>query len=162
MYILFESIVMCFILLLTCVIAISNGAIGGVALYEEEVQRRVVELGLTTKKDIRNNLVRMSITLFLPIFTLVPIMVYFINGACGFWDGFWQMTIILWIMGLFDRIFIDWYWVGHTKSWIIEGTEDLMPYISKRVVVRKWLFTIIGFPLISSFIATIISVVEKL
>ena len=23
------------------------------------------------------------------------------------------------IMGLFDRIFIDWYWVGKTKTWIM-------------------------------------------
>ncbi len=30
---------MCFILLLTCVIAIANGAVGGVALYEEDVQK---------------------------------------------------------------------------------------------------------------------------
>ena len=29
---------------------------------------------------------------------LVPFMVYYINGANDFWSGFWQMTIILWIM----------------------------------------------------------------
>ena len=54
---------------------------------------------------------------------------YDINGARGFWNGFWQMLVILMISGLFDRIFIDWWWVGHTKAWIIPGTEDLRPYI---------------------------------
>ena len=39
MLIILEGVVMCFVLLLTCVIAISNGAVGGVALYEEDVQK---------------------------------------------------------------------------------------------------------------------------
>ena len=34
---------------------------------------------------------------------------------------------ILLIMGVFDRLYIDWHWVGRTKVWIIPGTEDLMP-----------------------------------
>ena len=49
------------------------------------------------------------------------------------------MTIILWIAGLFDRFFIDWYWVGHTKAWIIPKTEGLQPYIPQKVLLRKWL-----------------------
>jgi len=153
MIIVIEGIAMCFILLLTCVIAISNGAVGGVALYEKDVQERVVELGYTTKDKIKRSLIIMSISLFLPLFTLVPLMVYYINGANGFFNGFYQMTIIMWIMGLFDRLFIDWYWVGHTKTWIIPKTEDLMPYIPKKVVIQKWIFTIIGFPIISAIIA---------
>ena len=52
MIILMESIVMCFILLITCVIGIANGPVGLVVLYEQDVQDRVVELGYTTKKKI--------------------------------------------------------------------------------------------------------------
>ena len=48
-------------------------------------------------------------------------MVYGVNGVTGFMEGFIQMTIILVIMGLFDRFFIDWYWVGHTKAWFYTG-----------------------------------------
>ena len=29
---------------------------------------------------------------------------------------------ILLIVGVFDRLYIDWYWVGRTKAWIIPGT----------------------------------------
>lgn len=153
MLILLEGIVMCFILLLTCVIAIANGAVGGVALYEDDVQNRVVELGYTTKKQITRNLVAISVATFLPLFTVAPVMVYYINGANGFWEGFWQLTIIYWIMGLFDRFFIDWYWVGRTKAWNIEGTEDLKPYIPFQAALRKWLFTLIGFPIIAAMVA---------
>ena len=153
MLIILEGIVMCFVLLITCVIAISQGAVGGVALYESDVQERVVALGYTTKKKIRRTLVILSLAMFVPIFTLVPFMVYYVNGARQFWDGFWQMTAILWIVGLFDRIFIDWYWVGRTKAWHIPGTEDLMPYIPRAALLRKWIFTILGFPLISALIS---------
>lgn len=74
-----------------------------------------------------------------------------------FLDGFWQMLIILWIMGLFDWIFIDWYWVGHTKAWIIPGTEDLQPYIPTKVLIRKWVGTIVGYPLIAAMLAGIMT-----
>ena len=153
MIILFEGVVMCFLLLITCVIGIANGPVGLVVLYEKDVQDRVVELGYTTKEKIKKSLIITSIAMFVPIIFLVPFMIYYVNGAVGFLDCFCQMTIILWIMGLFDRIFIDWYWVGKTEAWIIPKTEDLKPYIPKNVLIRKWLGTIIGFPLISAIIA---------
>lgn len=160
MIILLEGIVMCFILLLTCVIAISNGAVGGVALYENDVQQRVVELGYTTKEQIKKHLLWISIALFVPLFTLVPLMVYHINDVSSFKEAFIQMTIIMWIMGFFDRFFIDWFWVGKTKAWEIEGTEDLKPYIPKKVLIRKWLFTILGFPIISAIIVSVVEILN--
>ena len=155
MIILIEGIVMCFILLITCVIGIANGPIGLVVLYEKNVQDRVIKLEYTTKEKIRKSFIITSIALFVPMITLVPFMVYYINGAVGFWNGFWQMTIILWISGLFDRFFIDWYWVGHTKAWIIPKTEDLQPYIPANVLLRKWLGTIFVYPIFAAIIAGI-------
>ena len=154
-----EGIVMCFVLLITFVISISNGAVGGVALYENDVQERVVELGYTTKKKIKKSFVIMSLAMYIPLFTLVPFMVYYINGAHTFYDGFIQMTIIMWIMGIFDRLFIDWYWVGHTKAWNIPNTEDLKPYIPKKPLLVKWTFTIVGFPIIAAMIAGIVNLI---
>lgn len=147
---------MCFILLLVCVIGISNGPVGLVVFYENDVKDRVVELGLTTKDRIKRNTIISSAALFVPVLFLVPAMVYFINGAREFWDIFWQISVILWIMGLFDRIFIDWYWVGHTKTWLIPGTEDLMPYIPKKTFIFKWAGTIVGFPIIAAVISAVL------
>ncbi len=148
---------MCFLLLIVCVIGIANGPVGLVVLYEKDVQERVIELGYTTREKIKKSFIITSIALFIPMIVLVPIMVYYINGAVGFWDGFWQMTIILWIAGLFDRFFIDWYWVGHTKAWIIPKTEDLKPYIPPKVLVRKWIGTIFVYPLFAAIIAWIMT-----
>ena len=156
MLILIEGIVMSFLLLITCVIGIANGPVGLVVLYEEDVQERVVSLGLSTKEKIKKTLIISSIAMFLPSLVLAPAMVYFLNGARTFWEIFWQTTVVLWIMGLFDRFFIDWYWVGKTKAWDIPGTEDLKPYIPRKVMLRKWASTIIGFPLMAALSAGVI------
>lgn len=157
MLVFFEGIVMCFILVMYCVVGIRNGAVGLVCLYEKDVQERVVELGLVTKEQIKKQLIISSIVLFIPLFTLVPYMVYGVNGVTDLTEGFIQMTIILVIMGLFDRLFIDWYWVGHTKAWLISGTEDLKPYIPVKVLVRKWIGTLVVYPLIAFLMAKIMT-----
>ena len=144
MLVIIEGLVLCFWLLLVCVVGIAHGPVGLVVFYEQEVKNRVVDLGLTTKEKIKKTSSSTVIALFIPMLILPPLMVYGINGAEGFWSGYRQMLVILFISGLFDRIFIDWWWVGHTKAWIIPGTEDLMPYIYGKTLVKKWLETIVG------------------
>ena len=157
--ILIEGIVMCFVLLIICVVGIANGPVGLVVFYEQEVKDRVVELGLTTKEKIQKTSIITMIALLVPMLVLVPLMVYGVNGAKGFWDGYWQMLAILMISGLFDRIFIDWWWVRHTKAWIIPGTEDLMPYIYGKTLVGKWLGTVVGFPILAAILAGVMQLI---
>ncbi len=154
-----EGLLMCFILLLICVLGIANGPVGLVIFYEQEVKDRVIELGLTTKEKIKKTWIITLIALFVPQIVLPPVMVYGINGAEGFLDGFIQILIILMMAGLFDRLFIDWWWVGHTKAWVIPGTEDLMPYIHGKTLVKKWLGTIIGFPILAAILAGVIQLI---
>lgn len=45
--------------------------------------------------------------------------------------------------------------VGHTKAWIIPGTEDLMPYITKTDKRNKWLAATLGMALIAAVLAGI-------
>ena len=161
MIVFLEGIVMCFVLLIVCVIGIANGPIGLVVFYENEVKERVVELGLTTKERIKRNSILSAVPIYMSILFLVPYMVYGVNGVTDFWEAYLQMTIILLISGLFDRIFIDWYWVGHTKTWIIQGTEDLMPYIYGKTLIGKWISTVVGFPILSLIIAFVMSILIK-
>ena len=157
MLIILEGVAMCFILLMVCIIGIQNGPVGAVYFFEPEVQERVVQLGLTTKAKIKRDYAIAGAALFLPVLLLVPAMVYFVNGARTFGELFWQMTAVLMIMTLFDRIFIDWYWVGHTKAWIIPGTEDLMPYIPRKTMIGKWVGCLVGFPLIAAILAAVMT-----
>ena len=119
------------LLVLVCAIGIRKGAVGMVHLYDQQVQERCVALGLTTKEKIKRNALRFK-AICIPVYiAYVLICVYAINGADTFWSGFWQCFVILSVMNLIDRFLIDGYWVGHTKAWVIQGTEDLMPYITK-------------------------------
>ena len=152
-----EGIILSFVLLLVCVINIKDGPVGGVHYYEPPVQERVVELGLITKEQIKKNLALSSVTLLVPLVVCIPLLVVFINGARSFKDAFLQLLVIYMICGAFDRIFIDWYWVGHTKAWFIPGTEDLMPYIHKETLVKKIVLTIVLYPVLAAILALIIS-----
>lgn len=111
MLVVLEGLVMCFWLLLICVVGIADGPVGLVVFYEQDVQDRVVELGLTTAERIKRTSLVSGIAMFVPVLTFVPAVVYLVNGAEGFWSAFVQMTAIYLIMNLFDRFFIDWWWV---------------------------------------------------
>ena len=149
------------LLYLICAIGIRNGAVGMVHLYDEKVQERVVALGLTTREAIRKRSVRFR-RLCLPGYLIyVLVCVYLVNGARGFFGGFWQGFVILSIMNLIDRFLIDEYWVGHTKAWIIPGTEDLRPYITARDKKQKWIMGTVGMAFIAAILAGIMALILK-
>ena len=152
-----EGLVDCFLLLIPCVVGIANGPVNMVYFYEKEVHERVITNGLTTKEKIDKGLKRFRLYSIIPLIAFPLITVYGINGTVGFVDGFVQICTILVMMGLFDRLFIDWYWVGKTKAWVIEGTEDLQPYIYGKTLLGKWLFTIIGFPILAVILSAVMT-----
>lgn len=127
-----------------CAVGKRKGALGMVHLYSPEVRSRCVALGLTTREAIRRNALAMKV-LSLPLYLgYVWICVYEINGAQGFLSAFRQLFVILLVMNLVDRFLIDGLWVAHTRAWVIAGTEELMPYITKADKRRKWLAGTLG------------------
>ena len=111
--------------------------------------------GLTTKEKIKRNALRFKAICIPMYLTYVLICVYAINVAHTFWDVFWQCFVILSVFILINRLGIDGYGVGHTRAWVIPGTEDLMPYISKADKQKKWLFGTVGMAVISLILAAI-------
>jgi hypothetical protein len=153
--------VVCFILFLPCVVVIANGTEQGAFLFEKDVQERVVEMGLITKAQIdKNGKVFKTCTLTVMI-AFVLGSVYGINGARGFFQPFLQIYAMTMAEGLFDRFFIDWYWVENTRAWTIPGTEDLKPYIPKKTKMVKWLITIVGNPIIAAALAGIMMIIVR-
>lgn len=161
MRIVIEGLILSLLLYLTCAIWIRNGAVNMVFLYSKEVQERVISKGMTTAEKIRKsgNLFKTFGLIF--YFGYAMICVYAINGTRGFLPSFIELVAILMIMGVFDRIFIDTIWVGHTKAWIIPGTEDLMPYITVKNHITKWVMTLIGYPLVSAILCGIMALILK-
>ncbi|MBQ9198036.1 MAG: hypothetical protein IJ157_12485 [Clostridia bacterium] len=159
MILILECLVVCFILLLPCVAAIANGTENAAFLYEKDVQDRVIAMGLITKERLDRNRKAFKFSTLLAMLAFVLWAVYGINGARGFWTPFGQIYAIAMAEGLFDRFFIDWYWVGHTNAWTIPGTEDLKPYIPRKTKTVKWLITIVGNPIIAAAIAGIMALI---
>ena len=156
-----EGLGLGFLLYLICAIGIRNGAVGMVHLYDQKVQERAVQLGLTTAEEVRKRSVLFR-SLCLPGYLIyVLICVYVINGARGFFAGFWQGFVILFIMNLIDRFLIDEYWVGHTRAWIIPGTEDLRPYITAKDKKKKWIMGTVGMALLAAILSGIMALMLK-
>ena len=151
-----EGIVLCFVLLIVCVINIKNSPVGGVHYYERSVQERVVEMGLITEKQIKRNLLWSTIVLMAALVIIAPMMMIYINNTNTFSEGFIQLLIMYMVCGIFDRCFIDWYWVGHTEAWFIPGTEDLMPYIHTKTWIIKIVLTIILYPVLAALLSWIL------
>jgi len=146
------------LLFLVCAFAIRKGPIGAVHIYGPAVQERCVKLGLITCEKIkRNNIIFKSVCIPGYI-AYVLICAYAVNGARGFWTGFWQLLVILSVMNLIDRFLIDEWWVGHTDAWTIAGTEDLKPYITTADKKQKWLAGTVGMAVIALVLAGIMAV----
>ena len=143
------------LLILVCAIGIRKGAVGMVHLYSPEVQNRCITLGLTTHEKIKRNALLFKAICVPSYIAYVLVCVYAVNGAWGFLAGFWQLLVILSVMNLIDRFWVDGYWVGHTNAWEIPGTEDLKPYITAKDKGKKWLFGTIGMAVISAALAAI-------
>ena len=155
--VLLEGLGLGVLLVLVCMVGIRNGAVGMVHLYHADVQERCVQLGLTTHEKILRNSLIFKLVCLPGYIAYVLVCVYAVNGARGFWEGFWQLLVILSVMNLIDRIGVDGWWVGQTKAWIIPGTEDMRPYINMRDKRKKWIFGTLGMAVIAAILAGIMT-----
>lgn len=149
------------LLALYCLIGIKDGAVGMVYLYHKDVQDRCIELGLTTKKQIKRRFI-IFVRLRLIFYIVYAIgFVYGVNSANTFYDGFLQTSILFFTCSLIDRIFIDEIWVCHTQKWIIRGTKDLMPYIATNDKIKKWVKGFASSLIVAAILAGIMSLIIK-
>ena len=102
-----EGIGLGVLLILVCAIGIRKGAVGMVHLYSKEVQERCVTLGLTTHAKIKRNALIFKAVCVPGYIAYVLVCVYAVNGARGFLAGFWQLLVILSVMHLLGRFWID-------------------------------------------------------
>ena len=159
--VLLEGVGLGALLVLVCAFGIRKGAVGMVHLYHDDVQARCVEMGLTTHERIRRNSKLFKLICMPGYVAYVLVCVYAVNGARGFWPGFWQLLVILSVMNLIDRFLVDDWWVGHTRAWTIPGTEDMKPYITGQDKKRKWLFGTVGMAVIAAVLAGVMALLVR-
>jgi hypothetical protein len=159
--IILEGLLLGLLLVGFCALGIRRGAVNMVFLYHADVQERCMRNGLITRERINRNR-RLFKGLGIPVwFAFVLVSVYAVNGARGFLPGFWQCFAILSVVNLIDRLGIDAYWVGHTKAWIIPGTEDMQPYIDRKDKIGKWLVGTVGFAALSAILSGVMALILK-
>ena len=157
--ILVEGLLLGALLVAFCAIGIRDGAVNMAFLYHADVQERCIRNGLITREQIQRNR-RFFKGLGIPLyFVFALVSVYAVNGARGFWPGFWQCFAILSVVNLIDRLGIDAYWVGHTEVWVIPGTEDLRPYIKQKDKLVKWFIGTVGFAALSAILAGMMTLI---
>ena len=80
-----------------------------VHLYSPEVQERCVTLGLYNTRENQANALVFKAVCVPGYIAYVLVCVYALNGAKGFVQGFWQLLVILSVMNLIDRFWVDGY-----------------------------------------------------
>ena len=122
-----EGVLLGALLVLFCAVGIRKGAVTMVFLYHGDVQDRCVQNGLITRERIWQNR-KIFKGLGIPLyFIFVLFSVYTVNGAQGFWPGFWQLFAILSISkGKKCGLYQDWCTNG--VNWciwdIIRGVQQ--------------------------------------
>lgn len=141
---LFQLILFCLFFIGMVKIGVRDAGINVIFFYPKPVQERVVALGLTGWEAIRRKKRRFMIPFFLILLAALLLIIGLWNGVSDFKTAYWQALLFLEVMNWFDGIVIDRLWVGHSKIWIIPGTEDL-PFVQTwpQVLKKRGLLTVI-------------------
>ena len=145
--ILLQLLLCCALFTLMVKIAVSSSPLKGLFFYPKPVQERAYALGLTDREKVSRKRRRFMIPFFLVMAAALVLIVGLWNGICTFWPAYWQALLFLEVMNWYDGVVIDRLWVGHSRFWIIPGTEDI-PFVQtwpqvlkKRVILTLiWLF----------------------
>ncbi|MGN0657488.1 MAG: hypothetical protein ACI4KR_11940 [Ruminiclostridium sp.] len=121
-------------------LAVRGGAINGLYFYPKPVQERAFEIGLSERETVKKKRKRFMAMFYIVMLAALLLIIGLWNGIRDFWAAYLQALLFLEVMNWYDGIVIDKIWVGHSRFWIIPGTEDL-PYIQTwKQVLKKRLF----------------------
>lgn len=142
--ILFQLILFCLLFIGMVKFGIRDGAINEIYFYPKPVQERASAIGLTDWTTIYRKKRRFMIPFLFILLVALLLIIGLWNGLSDFKTAYWQALLFLEVMNWFDGIVIDRLWVGHSKIWIIPGTEDL-PFVQTwpQVLKKRGLLTVI-------------------
>ena len=118
----------CALFTLMVKVGVGNNALNGLYFYPKPVQEKVYELGA-----------------FFAVMAAALILIIRVwNGVHSFLPAYLQALLFLEVMNWYDGIVIDRLWVGHSKFWIIPGTEGI-PFVQtwKQVLKKRGILTLI-------------------
>lgn len=123
-----QLILFCMLFIGMVKLGVGNEGINEIFFYPKAVQERAVDIGLTDWDTIRRKKWRFMIPFLLILLAALLLIIGLWNGASDFKTAYLQSLLFLEVMNWFDGIVIDRLWVGHSKIWLIPGTEDI-PFV---------------------------------
>lgn len=131
-----QLILFCALFTLMVKIAVGGSALNGLFFYPEPVREKVFELGLTDRKTVDGKRKRFMIPFFLVMLTALVLIIGVWNRVSDFGTAYLEALLFLEVMNWYDGIVIDRLWVGHSRFWIIPGTEGI-PFVKTWPQVLK-------------------------
>lgn len=142
--ILIQLILYCGLFTLMVKIGVGNHALNGLFFYPRPVQEKAYALGLTDRKTVSCRRKRFMIAFFAVMAIALILIIRVWNDIHGFGTAYLQSLLFLEVMNWYDGIVIDRLWVGHSRFWVIPGTEDI-PFVQTwpQVLEKRGLLTLI-------------------
>jgi len=85
---------------------------------------RVSAGGVTSRETVDRKRKYYRILFFLVLVGALLLIIGLWNGISVFCPAYFQALLFLEVMNWYDGIVIDRLWVGHSKLWIIPGSEQ--------------------------------------
>ena len=125
-------------------LGVGNSALNGLFFYPKPVQERVYALGLMDRETVAGKRKRFMTAFFAVMAAVLVLIIRFWNGVRSFPTAYLQALLFLEVMNWYDGIVIDRLWVGHSRFWVIPGTEDL-PFVQTwpQVLRKRGILTLI-------------------
>lgn len=108
--------------------AVHEGAVGGLYFYPKTVQERAFEIGLSDRETMMRKKKNFMIPFCIVMLIALLLIIAFWNNVRDFKTAYLQSLLFLLVMNWYDGIVIDKLWVGHSKFWVLPGTEDI-PFV---------------------------------
>lgn len=139
-----QLVLFCALFTLMVKLAVGGSALNGLYFYPKPVQEKAYELGLTDPETVARKKKRFMIHFFLVILSALVLIIGLWNGVRSFWPAYWQALLFLEVMNWYDGLVIDRLWVGHSRFWIIPGTEEI-PFVQTwpQVLKKRGVLTLI-------------------
>ena len=139
-----QLILFCALFTMMVKLAVGSSALNGLYFYPKPVQEKVYAFGLTNRETVARKRKHFMIPFFLAMLSALVLIIGLWNGVRRFWPAYWQALLFLEVMNWYDGIVIDRLWVGHSRFWIIPGTEEI-PFVQTwpQVMKKRGILTLI-------------------
>ena len=142
--------------------SVRGGAINGLYFYPKAVQERAYEIGLTDMETVKKQRKRFMTLFYIVMLSALVLIIAVWNHVSDFKTAYLQALLFLEVMNIYDGVVIDKLWVGHSKFWILKGTEDI-PFVQTWAqVVKKRSFLALIWVIGAAVVAGLVVLLAKI